>query len=385
MTSATDNVSPRDRTREDLYQLVRNGNEVTRSELAQLAGLSRSTVNHAVGRLLAEGRIVEAEARTKGRGSGSGRPGVSLSAVASGAPVAGIDFGHSHVTVAVADRLGRELGRGHLVLDVDLNARDAMDFAAETMRQLREEHSIDHLSSVVAGVPGPIDSRTGTVRSPTILMSWVGLAPGQELQARLGVPVHIENDAVLGAYGEQQAGAGRHHSDFLYVKASDGIGASMVLNGRSYTGANGLAGEIGHTKLPGRTELCRCGDLGCLEAVISVKAVREQIAHTHPSSDQQKVQIHEFQDAVTDRILNEAGRTLGRPLAELCNLLNPSALIIGGELGAAGKALIDGVEASVRRHAQPATAANIEILAAELSVRAELTGAIRLAAELASR
>ncbi|SDJ26927.1 Sugar kinase of the NBD/HSP70 family, may contain an N-terminal HTH domain [Frankineae bacterium MT45] len=382
---ATDNVSPRDRTREDLYQLVRSGDEVTRAELAERTGLSRSTVNHCVGRLLAEGRIVEVETRTKGRGSGSGRPGVSLSAVASGAPVAGIDFGHSHVTVALADALGRELGEAHLLLDVDLNARDALEFAATSLAELCQEHSVERLASVVAGVPGPVDRRTGTVRSPTILMSWVGLTPGQELQSRLGVPVHVENDAVLGAYGEQQAGAGRHHADFLYVKASDGIGASMVLGGQPYTGANGLAGEIGHTKLPGRNELCRCGDLGCLEAVISVKSVRDQIAHTHPSLEPRKVELHEFHDAITDRILNEAGRTLGRPLAELCNLLNPSALIIGGELGAAGSALIDGVEASVRRYAQPATAANIEIVAAELSVRAELTGAIRLAAKRASR
>ena len=112
-----------------------------------------------------------------------------------------------------------------------------------------------------------MDQRTGTVRSPTILSSWVGLAPAQELEERVGVPVHVENDAVLGAYGERQLGAGRDHSDFLYVKASGGIGASMVLDGAVYAGAYGLAGEIGHTQLPGHTELCRCGNRGCLEAV----------------------------------------------------------------------------------------------------------------------
>ena len=165
----------------------------------------------------------------------------------------------------------------------------------------------------------------------------------------------------------------------------EGSARASVLGGAPYKGATGLAGEIGHTQLPGHTELCRCGNRGCLEAVVSVRSVREQIAHTHPGIETSSVAIDQFDDAIAERILNEAGRTLGRPLADMCNLLNPSALIIGGELGAAGRALIDGVEASVRRHAQPATAAAIEILAAELGVRAELTGALQLAVSLASR
>jgi predicted NBD/HSP70 family sugar kinase len=385
MTSLPESASARDRTRQDLYRLVRNSREITRSELAQITGMPRSTVNHAVGRLLAEGRVIEVEARAKGRGSGSGRPAGSLTAVSSSAPVGGIDFGHGHVAAAVADGLGNILGEVRLELDVDLQANEALEFATSALRMLAREHSVERFASVVAGVPGPLDSRTGTVCSPTILSSWVGLAPAQELEARLGVPVHIENDAVAGAHGERRLGAGRRHEDFLYVKASGGIGASLVLRGLPYRGATGLAGEIGHTQLPGHTELCRCGNRGCLEAVISVRSVLGQIAHTHPGVEQETLDIHHFEDAITDRILNEAGRTLGRPLADLCNLLNPSALIIGGELGAAGPALIEGVEASVRRYAQPATSEAIEITAAELGVRAELIGAVELAASLAAR
>ena len=152
-----------------------------------------------------------------------------------------------------------------------------------------------------------------------------------------------------------------------------------------YTGANGLAGEIGHTQIPGRSELCRCGNRGCLEAVVSVRSVREQIAHTHPGIAIETLDLLRVEDSVTERILNEAGRTLGRPLANLCNLLNPSVLIIGGKLGATGRALIEGVEASVRRFAQPAIVASIEITAAELGVGAELAGAIQLAATRAAQ
>ncbi len=387
MTVTYERGSPRDRTREDLYQLIRSRDEATRTELVELTGISRSTVNHAINRLLAEGRVTETDTRAKGPGSGSGRPATCLRAVASGVPVAAIDFGHNHIQVAIGDALGRSLGEERVRLDVDLRATEAINIAVDLLAKLRSENAVDRLSSLVAGIPGPVDAKTGLVRSPTILSSWVGLAPAQELERRIGLPVHVhvENDAVLGAYGELKAGAGRHHPSFLYIKASHGIGAGMVIDGQTYKGATGIAGEIGHTHLAGRTELCRCGNRGCLEAVVSVQSLLAQVAHTHPNVDPDTISLDALDDTITHRLLNEAGRTLGRVLADLCNLLNPGALIIGGELGAAGTSLLEGVEASVERYAQPATAAAIDILPASLGVRAELTGALHLAASLAMR
>jgi len=385
MTLTTGRPSPRDRTREDLYELIRSGMAVTRSELAESTGMSRSTVNHAVGRLLAENRVTESDVEVKGPGSGSGRPAARLAVIATGSPVAAIDFGHNHVHVAVATSLGEPLDEEHVVLDVDLNAPEAMACATDLLADLRRRHGIDDLAALVAGIPGPVDARSGLVRSPSILSSWVGRAPGQELEEALGVPVHIENDAVLGAIGEQYRGAGRHHQDFLYVKASHGIGASMVLDGKLYPGANGLAGEIGHTPLSGHSELCRCGNRGCLESVVSVEALRQQYVHTHPNAGADTFDPNDIADTITLRIFEEAGRMLGGVLATFCNLLNPSALVIGGELGSTSSAFLDGVEAAVRRHAQPATAAVIEILPAELGIRAELVGGLQLAASRARR
>lgn len=383
MPTLYDRTSPRDRTREDIYQLIRGSTDLTRSALVELTGLSSSTVGHAVAKLLAEGRIAESDARAKGPGSGSGRPATILNAVASGSPTGAIDFGHSHIRVAVGDDLGNVIDEVVVRLNVDRMAREGMDLASDHLERLRTTHGVGRLASVVAGIPGPVDGVTGLVCSPTILSSWVGVAPARELEARLGVPVRAENDALLGAFGELHSGAGQHHQDFLYVKASHGVGAGLVIGGRTYHGATGLAGEIGHTALAGRSELCRCGNRGCLEAVISVQAIQEQIAHTHPHLDSAQISLKALDDPITARILNEAGRTLGKVLADLCNLLNPTALIIGGELGASGQALVEGVRASVNRFAQPATAAAIEVLPAALGQRAELVGALQLAGTLA--
>ncbi|QIG41663.1 ROK family transcriptional regulator [Nocardioides anomalus] len=372
-------VAPRDRTSEDLYHLVRTGQAATRSELAEMSGLSRSTVHSAVGRLLASGRLAEAEVVEKGPGSGSGRPAMRLTVEPSRSTVAGIDFGHNHVCVALADARGTELVERRVELDVDLHAQEALETASAMLQELMAEQGTTELAAVAAGIPGPVDRKSGLVQSPTILSSWVGLAPATELQQRLGVPVAVANDAVLGAYGELARGAGRFHRDFLYVKASHGIGAALVVNGQPYTGATGLAGEIGHTQLAGHTELCRCGNRGCLEAVVSVQSIRHQLAHTHPQTDPGLLEVAHPSDPVSERILNEAGLVLGAVLAEFCNLVNPSALVIGGELGEAGGVLFDGVEQAVRRHAQPATFAALEVLPAELGSRAELVGAVHLA------
>lgn len=385
MSSLETRPAARDRTRSDLYRRIRAGEQVTRGELVDATGLARSTVNSAVSRLLSDGLITETEVELKGPGSGSGRPAVQLRAKSSGDPVGGIDFGHSHVRVAVADALGRPIGQAYERLDVDLEAAAAMDLAAELMAALTVEFDIRNLARVVAGVPGPVDVRTGLVRSPTILSSWVDLNPVDELRMRLDVPIRVENDAVLGAIGELAHGAGRYFEHFLYVKASHGIGASIVINRQPFHGSTGLAGEIGHTPLPGRSELCRCGNRGCLEAVVSVEAIRDQIAHTHPNLAVENISLTTPSDSITVRILDEAGRTLGGVLADLCNLLNPEAVIVGGEIGAAGDAVFSGLRAAIDRHAQPATAGALEVLPAALGVDAELTGALHLAAEVSVR
>ncbi len=377
--------SARDRTREELYDLILMRGETTRADLAHLTGLSRSTINQAVSRLLSEGRVTELDGRSGGIGSGSGRPATTLRAVASGGTVAGIDFGHNHIYVALGDPVGAPVAVSEVRLDVDLQATAAMDVAAELLASLCEKRAVTTLSAVVAGIPGPIDLRTGEVRSPTILSGWVGLNPARELERRLGAAVHVENDALLGALGEARCGAGRQCDDFLYVKASHGIGAGLIVGGLPYRGASGLAGEIGHTRLPGRSELCRCGNRGCLEAVVSVETLRTQVAHTRPSADPDAIDLASLDDPIAVRILEEAGRTIGGVLADFCNLLNPAALVVGGELGSSGRHLVAGIEAAIRRHAQPATADSLQVLPAELGTRAELTGALQRATAAAAR
>jgi predicted NBD/HSP70 family sugar kinase len=285
------------------------------------------------------------------------------------------------VAVALAGTDGRLLVEHRRPVNVDDESAVALDMAADLLQRCLDDANVSatDVLGIAAGIPGPLDSTSHRVRSATILSAWVGLDPEQELSRRLGRKVHVGNDADMGAQGELRFGSARGCRDFLYIKASQGIGAGLVLNGDTYRGSIGLAGEIGHTQLPGANSWCRCGNQGCLETVVSITQVRRQLEHIgvqSPSPDQNQSLASIAGDPVAERVVTEAGRTLGRVLAELCNCLNPAAIILGGQLGTAGRPLVAGVRESLGRYAQPAIAQAVDVRTAELGSRSELMGTI---------
>jgi predicted NBD/HSP70 family sugar kinase len=372
------------RTPAQLLETIRDLGGVTRADLSRLTGLSRSTVAHAVAALLADGLIAEREPEGSPAGQ-RGRPAALLTPSRPPGHVVGIDFGHAHVGVAVADTAGEVLAESRLGADVDHHADEVLDTSARMTRDLLSQAGVplSQVAAAVAGLPGPLDPQTRALRPPAILAAWAGRDAGHELATRLGLPVEVANDADLGALGELRYGAGRGRRDFVYVKASHGVGAGLVLGGRIYRGAAGMAGEIGHTSLPDATEWCRCGNRGCLETVVSLGPLRRRLARTGipPAADAGGWPVIRLQqNALAVRVLAEAGRILGRALADLCNCLNPEAVILGGEIGTAGPPVVAGVRESIDRYAQPGAAEAVQVLAAGLGARSELMGAVALAA-----
>jgi predicted NBD/HSP70 family sugar kinase len=371
------------RTRQLLLAMIRDTAPITRSDLTRLSGLSRSAVAAAVQRLLDDGLVTESTAVPSGRG----RPATLLRPRAPDGVLVGIDFGHDHVALAVADAHGRVLAEGREQVDVDTRSSDALDTAVRLFDEQLRSAGVDRGSvrAVVAAIPGPLDARSGQVQSATILSSWVGMAPAELLAERLQVPVHLGNDAELGALGELSFGAGRGIADLLYVKASHGIGAGLVLGGRLYQGATGIAGEIGHTQIDSAGDQCRCGQRGCLEAMVSTSVVRKQLQVSGFTVAESAWGLAEVaRDPVGARVLTEAGRHLGRVVADICNCLNPGRVVLGGQLGAAGEPFATGVRESVSRYAQPAISAAADIRPAELGPRAELMGTLARGMQIAA-
>ena len=288
--------SLRELNRGRVIDALRDRGRASRAEIARATGLSRSTVSSIVSDLIDSGLLSEQrDALGVAHGEAGGRPPVLLSLDPSAGLAVGIDFGHTHLRVAVSDLSHEVLAETRRELDVDHSADQGLDAAAELVDQVLEEGKVDRngVLGVGMGLPGPIDRSTRTVGSSSILPGWVGVDAAAEMGRRLRLPVHVENDANLGALAEYVWGSGRGHSDVIYIKLSSGVGAGLLLGGRLHEGAGGTAGEIGHTPAQQGTAICRCGSRGCLETVASARAIAEQLGASRgePVSTQELLRL----------------------------------------------------------------------------------------------
>jgi predicted NBD/HSP70 family sugar kinase len=359
-------------------ELRRHGT-ASRSELARLTGLSRTTVATVVSDLQSRGLVVEVGDTMQ---SARGRPPVLLRLDASAGSVLGVDFGHSHVRVALADLSSRVLEERFTELDVDGHATDALATAAALVDEVLTAAAVDRDRVVAAGmgVPGPYDRRRARISSTMLMPSWQGLHPGDELARRIGVPVEVDNDANLGALGEATYGAGRGIADLVYVKNATGVGAGLILEGRLYRGAAGMAGELGHVSVVPEGPVCTCGGRGCLQSIATVPPVLASLraAHGPDLTVRGMLELVSAGDVAAVRVVNDAGRAIGRVLADLCNHVNPSAIVVGGELSAAREPLLAGIRESIDRYALRGAADHVEVEAGVLGERAEVLGALAL-------
>ena len=370
----------RDRNRQRVMEILRMHGRISQAEIARATGLSRTTVSTLVAQLKEAGLVSDVD--TKTGHAGGGRPGVQLVLRNPSHVVVGIDFGHSHVAIAVADLAHNVLAEHRYDLDVNREAARALDVAASMFAEVLSEVAVERTAvvGVGMGIPGPVDRARGTAGSATILPGWVGLRIAAEMEQRLGVPVQIENDANLGALAELTWGAGKDCSNFAYIKAATGIGAGIVIDGRLLRGATGTAGEIGHTTLDEAGPLCYCGNRGCLETVASGPAIVQLVGPVDGAmlSLSQIVERASSGDLRCRRALADAGREIGVAIAGLCNLINPERVVVGGLMSRAGEVLLRPLRESIRRHAVQAAAETVDVRAAVFVERAELLGSVAL-------
>jgi glucokinase-like ROK family protein len=375
--------SLRELNRGRVIDALRGRGTASRAEIARATGLSRSTVSSIVSDLIEAGLLTEqAEATGVAHGEAGGRPPVLLSLNPSAGLAVGVDFGHSHLRVAVSDLSHEVLAESWRELDVDHSAEEGLNAAAELVDEVLEQAKVGRkgVIGVGMGLPGPINRSTGAVGSSSILPGWVGVNAALEMERRLRLPVKVENDANLGALAEFVWGSGRGHSDVIYIKLSSGVGAGLLFAGRLHHGAGGTAGEIGHIPAQNGTAICRCGSRGCLETVASARAIAEQVgvSRGEPVSPRRLLELIAEGDPAASRLIAEAGRQIGVALAELCNLVNPNCVIIGGDLSAAGELITEPVLESIGRYAIASAADEVTVVAGVLGERAELLGALAL-------
>ena len=369
--------SPTALRRSNLARVVstlRGRGEMTQADVCRETGLSPATVSSIVRELTAEGRIevlLEAGGRRSRRLRLSKEAGLA----------AGVAFGHTHVRVALADMAHQVVAEEVRALDVDASASEGLDVALKVLDDLLAVVGAARADvvGVGLGVPGPIDSNSGTLGSSAILPGWVGVQAAEVLQERVGRPVLVDNDANLGALAEVTWGAARGCRHVVYVKVASGLGAGLVLDGRLYRGARGTAGEIGHISIDEAGPVCRCGNRGCTETYVSAERLVADLPAAHgPLTVEGMLAMAEAGDAGARRVIADAGLVLGRAIAQLVNVFNPESVVVGGQLAQAGDVLLDPIRHAVSRSAIPSAAATVRIVPGDLGRRAEVLGALAL-------
>jgi predicted NBD/HSP70 family sugar kinase len=349
----------------------------SRADLGRTLGLSRATVTALLTELELAGMVQQH--RNEHEPPAIGRPPLQVSLTPEAAYAVGLDFGHRHVRAAVCDLSGRIVGDQWAANDTDSQPRASFDVAERLTAAAIAEAGVARAHVVGAGVglAAPVDAITGLIHTEGILPRWDGVYPAAELEQRLGMPVQVENDANAGAMGEHLFGVGRGVADMVYLRLSAGVGLGLILNGHAYGGATGIAGEVGHVPVTEDGLICRCGSRGCLETVATPYAVCNLLGRSRGEqlTLERVLELLESGDRGARRAVTDTGVAVGHAVAAVVNLLNPELVVIGGELAAAGEALLEPIRDAVDRRAVAPAAKVARVVRGTLGEHAEVMGA----------
>lgn len=355
---------------------VRRSGQLTQAQISRRTSLAPSTVSNIVHELIDAGLLVMAADL-------AGRRGQLVGFNGSAGRVVGIDAGHRHVTIAVADLNQQILAQIRHDLPAGHGFDDDLELVGRTLDGLLAEAGTPRPELLAAGLtlPAPVDLHGRLLGASTILPAWSGIDVREEAGRRLALPVVVENDANAGALGEHTWGAGRGARHMVYIKLGHGVGSGLILNGSLFRGALGSAGEIGHSTVDERGRVCRCGNRGCLETFVSSGDLAGLLSDTHgpDTTVPDLVAAATAGDVACQRVVGDAGRMLGSTVATLCNVVNPELVIIGGELAGAGELLLAPLRETVLRHGLRCNVQNVRIEAARLGIQAHVAGAVVLA------
>jgi predicted NBD/HSP70 family sugar kinase len=321
-----------------LLHLIRERQPISRVDIARITGLRPGTISSIVNRLIRRGVIFEG---AEGPSSGGRKP-TYLNINAENAYILGIDIGVRDTVYAVSDFNGRILKQKNTVTDGD--AKDFIErLADEINKVIKREYNRVKFAGVGVSVPGLIRRDTGEVAvSPNL--GWKNLPLKALLEAKLKLPVYVENDANAAAFSELWYGPLDEIKvkTLLYILVVDGLGCGLIINGELHVGSKVGMGGFGHMCIEPNGELCSCGRKGCWETLASESAT---IARYHRLMSNKNGSIT---TSITD-IIAQANRGepkavaaitataeyLGEGIASLAHGLSPEMIVIGGEIAAA--------------------------------------------------
>jgi glucokinase-like ROK family protein len=369
---------------------IRFGRSRSRSELVERTGLGRAIVAQRVGELIERGLVTEGEVGP----STGGRPPRRLTFSADGGHVLVADLGATSIDVAITSLDGQILGHHGEPARIEAGPElclDRVDVLFESL--LRTTQNLPgRLWGIGIAVPGPVEFETGRPISPPIMPGWDGYPIRERFAERYRAPVWIDNDVNVLALGEWRSGIAAGHDNVVVVKIGTGIGAGIIGDGRLHRGAQGSAGDVGHIQVSDDpTVICRCGNLGCLEALAGGEAIGRagEAAARDGRSPRLRLALDQHGavtaedvaraasagDPVAVGMLQAAGGRVGAMLAGIVNFFNPSLIVIGGGVANSPDQLLAAIRESIYRRSLPLATRELLVRRSSLGGLAGVIGA----------
>jgi predicted NBD/HSP70 family sugar kinase len=365
-----------------LLEHLHHTGETSRAELTSLLGLNRSTIGALVADLAARGLVEEAEPaqrRTAGRPSPVVRP-CPRRAVA-----LAFEIEVDNVSVALVGIGGRVLARGRAtypatVPDPEQAVGTAVTLAGPMLGTLDARA---RLIGVGVGVAGIVRRSDGLVHHAPNL-GWRDVPLGRLVGQALGVdvPVHVGNDANLGAVAEHTRGAGQNVGDLVYISSEVGIGVGVLAGGRLLTGADGYFGEYGHLPLFPHGRPCRCGAHGCWETEVGTHTLLRQAGRSEeegPAGVREVLAGAARGDRPAVTAAEHVADHLAIGLAAIVNTLNPRLIVLGGFFADLWPFTEHRIRRTLGQHALTAPTEHLDIVPTLLGEDAPLLGAAETA------
>lgn len=374
-----------------IVNLVRTGEATTRPEIGKVTGLGRGVVTQRVDQAIQMGYLGDGEF---GASSG-GRAPRTLRFRAEQGRIVICALGAAHMRVGVTALDGDILEHAHRTWDIAQGPEKTIEAAMSLAGDLLKKDLSVPVWGVVVGLPGPVDFASGQPVAPPIMPGWNGYDVRTPFEERFNAPVWVDNDSNLLALGER---ARRRDSlaDLIYCKIGSGIGAGLLSKGRIHRGANGAAGDIGHVRVSDSDAQCRCGKIGCLEAVAGgwalVRDAEEAIrdgASTSLAAPAKNgaLTLEEITlaaqagDSLAISLVQKSARVAGETISALVNMFNPGVIVIGGAMGSAGEVFLAEVRQRVYELSLPLATRDLTITLSVNDEREPLRGGAELARE----
>ena len=361
--------------------------QVSRADIARLTQLTRTTVSSVVADLVEQGLVEEA-----GYGpSEGGKPPILLRVINDSRLMVGIDLASGEFRGAIVNLRGAIKRRVSLPLR-GLDGEAALALVYELIDDLVAGNG-SSLLGIGIGTPGLMDPVNGVVRQ-AVNLDWQDLPLRSLLRERYDLPVYVVNDCQMAAMAEHTFGEHPATDNLVVVKIEHGIGAGIILNGRLFHGDTFGAGEIGHVTVVENGAVCRCGKVGCLETVASVRSIVHQtraivrrdphsLLHqyvTGPEEVSMEVICRAAQagDKAVGQVIEQAGRCLGTVIAHIVGVLSVRRVLIAGSITCLGPLLLDVVRDEMGRRLLALVASQTEVSMATMEPDIVIVGASAL-------